>query len=783
MILRKVWKMQRSIPKSGCLLMLSMFLLLAVNAAKASTVREALKNTKFVVCAAKCAEVDLTVAEELLQEFAPQARLVRYVKGTALPSEGVFRISIDGEFASAASASSEGPSGDWMFFKLDHDGTGELAASESHFLYAMYCRVRDWADSSVDGFDGGRLITPAFTWLRDYSDFLVGTRRYARGFDPAAYVRQVASEGFTHIVVNGLGVPHPFEQGPPGDKYSEFYDYTPDLDQFVTSKLMKGYYPSYYLEANLNFLKRNVRLAEKYGLSPGLEICSPRTIPDDFWNKYGFLRGARVDHPRESYRPRYTLTIAHPAVQQHYRELVDKMMKAVPDLSFIEIWSNDSGSGFEFANRLYAGRNGGPYLVREWKDDDYVAQEFAQNVLTYYHLIFDEARKFNPNFRLIVDLGSFTPLELKYIVPGLGKGIDVGDWSGQSKDQVAFNERMQKVWEKYGAQTQMTINAANNNSIGAVFPGFLYSQLEQAYKGHYNYVLSETSPNSLAPYDVNGEVIREFQVNPDVSLHDILDDVAGKWVGEKYAARLISIWRVADSAVAGFPDGVPYATFGFPWYKLSTRPFVPNIEAIPDSERAYYEKFMLTTFNNPTRVDMNNDMLWNFLTVQQAAEKKDVFDQKVVPPIDRAIELTKAELASSSKDSGVARVFSDLLVRLRTYKNYALTLRDVVAWIEGVHGYLEAKTPVEKGHYAAKVKAVVEKEIQNTEDLLDLWENSKPEFMAVSTIGENLHVYGSNFGELLKKKLELMKKHKDDIPYIDPDFMWHMPKHYPPVLE
>ncbi len=763
---------------------ISIFLVYSTSTIEATTLIEALRNVKVVAYPANGKEVDFTVASAIVQELAPQAKVVMFAKGRTFGEEGLFRVSIaDENFASLPDRKqlkTDAP--DWMYFKINRDGSGELVVSKEYLLYATYSQVKSWSDKNVDEFVNGKIITPAFRWLRDYSDFLVGTRRYARGFGPAAYIKQVASEGFTHITINGLGVPHPFEQGPPGEPYSEFYDYTPDLDQFVTSKLLKGYYPAYYLQANLNFLKRNALLAKKYGLAPGLEICSPRTMPHDFWDKYGFLRGARVDHPRESYLPRYTLTIAHPAVQEHYRELVDNMMKAIPDLSFIEIWSNDSGSGFEFVNRLYAGRNGGPYLVREWKDDDYVARQAAENVLTYYHLILNEARKFNPKFRLIVDLGSFTPLELKYIIPGLGGGIDVGDWSGQSKDQIAFNEKMQKKWEKYGSKTQMTINAANNNSVGAIFPDFVYSQLAQAYHDNYQYVLSETTPASFDPYDVNSEIIREFQMNPNLSLKEILSGVADKWVGRAYASKLISIWTMADSSVVNFPDGIPYATFAYVWYKLSTRPFVPNIEAIPDSQRAYYEKFMLTTFNNPTRIDLNNDMLWNFLTVQQAAEKRKQFDNDVLPEIGRAIDITKAQLASLTKGSEQAIVFEDVLIRLRTYKHYVLTLRDVVAWIEGVHGYLEAKTPIEKSLYLSKVKTMVGMEIKNTKGLLDLWEHSPVEFMAVSTIGENMHVYGNDFGQLLKKKLALMEDHENDIPYIDPNFMWHMPKHYPPVL-
>jgi len=753
--------------------------------ARASTLNDLLREVKIIAYPAHGNPVDSTVSAAIKNSFSPDARVVKYSGESSSPGNHVFRIYVVNEYKSLNDqlrklALSKGS---WMYFRIDDDGSGELVTSSSNLMYAMFYQIELWRDNSADEFKKGIVVRPAFEWLRNYSDFLVGTRRYSRSFDANAYVKQAACQGFTHITVNGLGVPHPFEEGPPGDSYSEFYDYTPDLDQFFSTPLLKGYYPAWYLEANLNFMRRIAETARSYGLKPGVVICSPRTMPDEFWNRYPFLRGARVDHPRESYKPRYTLTLEHPVVKQHYRDLIDSLMKAIPDISFIEIWSNDSGSGFEFANRLYPGRNGGPYLVREWNDDDTIARKVAENVLSYYHLILDEARKFNPDLRLIVDLGSFTPLELKYIIPGLGHGIDVGDWSGQSKDQIAFNERMQKQWEAYGAATHYTINATNDNSVGVVSPVFVYNQLVHAYKDKSNFLLTETTPWSIDPYDINGAVLREFQFDPEKSIMNILHEVAERWAGKEYSSKLVSVWLTADSSVEGFPEGIPYQTFGFPWYKLSTRPFVPNISAIPDSERAYYERFMLTTFNNPTRIDLNNDMLWNFLTVQQAGEKRAEFDTKTIPPIERAIEMTERVLQSMNGSSSQAKkVFTDLLVRLRVYRNYIMTLRDVVGWIEGVHGYIEARTEAERSSYLTKVRSVVESEIKNTEDLLDLWFHSPVEFMPVSTIGENMHIYGDDFGQLLMKKISLMVKHKNDIPYIDPNFMWHMPHHYPPSL-
>ncbi len=268
---------------------------------------------------------------------------------------------------------------DWCGWE---NGAVEVSASHASALFPLFSLIEgEWSDRPVSVFANGVTYRPAFPWLRNLNDFFVGSLRTARGFDRESFVRQLARTGFTHVTVNGLGVPHPFESSPPGDVYHWFYDYSPDLDQFVDSALVRGYYPPDYLRANRTALRANAALARKYGLIPGLHINSPRSMPEEFWHRYGYLRGARVDHPRETLRPRYTLAMAHPAVQGHYRELIRNILAEVPDLGFVHIWTNDSGAGFEFVSSLYAGRNGGPYLLREWKGDDVIARSAAANVL------------------------------------------------------------------------------------------------------------------------------------------------------------------------------------------------------------------------------------------------------------------------------------------------------------------------------------------------------------------------------------------------------------------
>lgn len=611
---------------------------------------------------------------------------------------------------------------------------------------------------------------PTFVWLRNFSDFLVGSLRNARHFDREAYLRQLAEQGFTHVAVNGLGVEGPFESGPPGDVYSWFYDYSPDLDQFVSSTLLEGYYPREYLKANLDFLKSNAVLAVQHGLVPGLHINSPRSMPDEFWEKYPFLRGARIDHPRESFRPRYTLAMAHPVVQHHYRELIRTLMKEVPQLGFIHIWTNDSGSGFEFVTSLYAGRNGGPYLIREWKGDDEIARAAADNVLTYYRLLRDETRQVNSQCRVICDLGPFYA-ERKYITPALGDGLDAGAFG--SFESSACEEESEML-TKSGALVHHKLDISDNNVVGLPYPALVFERLQEAFKNGAGCLLVSATPRSLAPYDINGEILRSFQINPEKSLHTILAEGAERWVGPMIAPDLVNLWMLSDAAVRAYPSGVPYSTFAFPWFRFWVRPFVPNIDALPESDRSYYERFLLTTFNNPARIDLNNDMMWNFLTVKGAEKKKEEIDDGVIPPLNEALQVATTLLQRLSRTEPSRKVIEDLRDRLRAARCFFMTMRNSVAWTESVHGYLEAQADSGKERYRSLCRAMVTSELENAKNLLKLWNESDVDWMPVSQTRESLHIYGKHFGDHVRRKISLMQQHIDDEPYIDNKFMWRM---------
>ncbi len=762
------------------------------------TVREALAGVREVRCEAGAPPVVETVATLLADHCAVPVTILPAAPPATTP--GVFVVS------AATSQSSGDAVPDAVTIGLGRDGSGRLSSPGGRLLYAAARYLLEAAlDDDVERFERGASIVPAFTWNRStYDIFLTQEARVQHRLDPESYVRELARWGFTHAEVNALAYPMGIETGPKGEVYPMFYTYCPAMDQFVYSSLNKGLYPFYYLSANLARLKRNAALALKYGLVPGLLCFEPRNVPEEFFARYPMLRGPRVDHPFRSFRPRYTMTLTHPLVRQHYADMMRALLHEVPDLGYISVWSNDSGAGFEHTKSLYVGRNGGPYMIREWRDDAAIARTAGSHVLQFLGLLRDAAREVNPDFRVMTRLESFYG-EHETVWAGLGRGIEVETTSliargwempyrhpryadssqinGGSVYQLEYAPRERALAAELASRgaTAHYYFSAGPHQMFAPLLGVPYPQLtwQRLHLLHSNGVtalanVGGTCPPELVPFNVNHEVMRRMQFEPALDIDRTIDSLAGQWAGSRFAPALRAAWADAEEAILAFPNtSTLYATIGFTWYRLWARPFVPNIEAIPAADRAYYEDFMCTTPHNPNNVDLSRDVLFQLTTAAKSRLDVERMDTGVWPPLDRAI----ARLAACEHDAGAAlgpgNVMTDHLVRLRALRCWMMTHRNLAAWVAGVYGWMESTTAEDRSHWRDVLDDMMTKEIANSADLIALLD-SGVEFMATTGEGESPLMHGRNLRTLLVTRIALMRRHAADDPFIDPGYMERM---------
>ncbi|HJP34256.1 MAG: hypothetical protein QF689_04475 [Candidatus Latescibacteria bacterium] len=724
--------------------------------------------------------VQVTVAEQLQQTLAPHARLTPVESGEALAERGVLRVAVYAEDTSFVNGPDVRPDGDWMFAHIT-DGGGQLSASAPHLLFALFARLRDeWSTLDVRALSEGRVLQPTFRALTGRDELLIGRYGFLKrrrdtvdDRDVDAAFAELARVGCSHVVVNEMASRFGYERGPHGEIYYRFYDYLPDIDQYVESKLNAGTYPAEHLQANLHRLQFMARTAAKYGLVPGFYAAHPRSVPESLLQRYPWLRGARIDHTFRSYAPRYNLSVAHPLVRWHYSELMQALLRRVPEIGFMKTLLNDSGSGFEYTASLYPGRNGGPYVVREWRPDDEIAQRAAENVIRYWRVLRDAARQVNPDFVLIAGLKNIAE-EQGPILAGMDTGIDLQTES--QRGEVADPEWDTALAElrQRGSQAWLESHAKGSRYLlGVPSPWLTATRLQQMTDAGFDHVDVYCDAVYLAPFDPNREVIALFQLRQgDTAVDGAVVDAAVRrcalrWVGEADVERLVTCWRAADRAASLLPDIGQYMSLRFTWYRFWARPFVPDMSAIPEADRVAYEEMMLTIFNNPNNIDFGADALWTILDVETCDRRLAAFEA-VWGPLAEAIDM--ADGMAKSGD-----VWVDLRDRLRAFLCYAETLRNICGWIAGVHGYLNTDDESERSRRRSQVDDTCARELDNARNLLALWERSDIDFMPLMAHGETTHHYGTNLGELLRHRIDLMERYADREPAIDPDYMWRMP--------
>ncbi len=790
------------------------------------TIHEALGSITTILVPADAPPVFAAAAELLADAIGAEVRAGGVAPGTGRPEAGVFAVlpgsggqggrkELEGLKGREGQRSPEGQEGredqgEWessgVYLQLTSDGAGSMRPSHDRYLYGFtrwllqQSGIREVAELAA-----GKTFRPAFRWQRSVYDFFLAQEgRIQTGLDREACLRRLAGSGGTHVEVNALAYPMGLETGPKGEIYPMFYTYCPALDQFVSSELNDGLYPRWYLEANLARLKENARLAVRYGLEPGLLCFEPRSVPERFFERYPMLRGARVDHPFRSFQPRFNLTITHPLVRDHYADLVRRLLREVPELAYLAVWTNDSGAGFEYTRSLYVGRNGGAYLIREWKDDDEIARAAGENAVRFLRVLCEAGRELNPDFRVLTRLESFYG-EHETVWAGLADGLEVETASlvargwempyhhprypdihavnGGSIYQAGFDAGEQDLMRELagrGSRAHFYFAVGPNTLfaplLGIPYPTLTHARLKLLYDGGVRYLAHPGgfNPPGLVPWNPNHEIVLAFQFDPGLDIGAEVERLAAAWAGEELAGILGRAWDLTEKAILAFPVVTPlYATFGFVWYRLWARPLVPDIEAIPEAERAYYQNYMCTTPHNPNNVDLSRDVLFTLAEPEVCRRAVERIDANLREPIDAAVELLDRARARSQELLGGDNVIEDQYVRISALRCWFETQRNVAAWIAGVYGYLAAGRAGDeraRKENRALLREMGEREIENSRRLLALLETGV-EFMATTDLGETPLIHGRNLRDLIEQRIALMTAHADDEPRLDPDYM------------
>jgi hypothetical protein len=466
----------------------------------------------------------------------------------------------------------------------------------------------------------------------------------------------------------------------------------------------------------------------------------------------------------------------------------------------MSVWTNDSGAGFEHTASLYVGRNGGPYMIREWRNHDKVAQAAGQSIGRYLRNLREAASEINPDFDVILRIEPFK-VEHEHIKAELGGHVT---WEAPSLLVRGYNVPYShpRYPENLGVagslfHTSMTrdektaleqsraggvdpilhysASSVMNHEplLGIPFPRALHAKLMAVRETGLNRIsaLGGLANPARAPYWPNPTVIRAAQFFPDKPIDAVLTEFATSLVGPAHAASLDDAWRAFEDALLGQPLVGLYCAFGYCWQRTWDRPFVPDIEAVPAAERDYYERHGCFQNNNPGLNDLGKDVLFDLITRESGAKMAADMDAHVLARLHPLIARLDGQIASL--DGEAKTVFTDLRDRVRVYLHWVTSLRNVCAWCENVYGYLaEDATDETRAASEKKLQAAIDLELENIRGLIALLETTPHEVLVLSGVAENTFFYGENLVDHLKTKLRLTEKYRHHKPRIDRSIYW-----------
>jgi len=502
------------------------------------------------------------------------------------------------------------------------------------------------------------------------------------------HVERLKRRGVTHVMVNqGLVcIPRAME---PENPYFEFCSYGYSLDKFVTSSYNEGIFFEGLLAENRRLLLHNAALARKYGFRCAIRCVEPTFMMERFYQRHPALRGPRVDNPSCSTMPVFALCPLVPDTQDHYRQLIRKMLELVPEIDEMHIFTNDSGGGFCYSSHLYSGANGPGHC------HDVPTGQQAQ---VFCRTLVEGGRTINPEFRVLLTSG-LSPKEKRDFLDGMPEGTASSvygafawgggledRWGTQAVGPVIFGNpderRIARTWQYADYEARIRQVKEQGGIVYANYNSDYYTGDDpRPYETHeiVCQLLDWGVTNFIggvpgtSRYSANTAVFLDAKAKGHRPTDTVVREIATEWVGTKLSPVLCEAWRLNDEAVRVLPIP-PAGHLLMVWAMIRYMPILPDEGQVPDSELEYF-RHALQSYDTKMREQAGG--VWRILHYDAELKPKYLtqYQQEVFPRLEHAVQmldevLASPELTTTQRDCLTIQR-RDIAGVLREHRHYA----------------------------------------------------------------------------------------------------------------
>jgi hypothetical protein len=512
-------------------------------------------------------------------------------------------------------------------------------------------------------------------------------------------------------------------------------------------------------------LIKRCEVLRKYGLKAVWNANEPEVMPEAFFTAHPELRGPRIDQPNRSRNVYFAPSVDEPEVLRMYRESMQLLLKACPEVEQFNWVTTDAGSGFDWTPSLYPGINGNS----NYKDRP-MADRVSGFLINAQKAAHDAGHEIEININPIEArqwmLPTFSPDVLRDIVRELPRGLAVQGMEGPD------GRRFQGV------------TAIGGRGAGQFYPvvGIVVPTIESGGGPGGGGAAGEAPARFMinfsdtAAADLNYRLLKFTLHAPMRTLAErvtTLRAFAVSEVGDEQADNLMEVWSALNDAQRNLEvlDFGEMLRFGDVLNRWITRPMVPYPEDLTAAEKKDYTHFLFQAKGEEQADDL--------VDIQAMREYEGwgahlLFQRTIeltLPRMHKALSLV-GNIAAAAKDDDARKQWELMGKRLQAVIYLLESADNMVAYQAqldrvkslGVKPEVNPVLGVQSGWDRTDLMETARKEIDTMVSLERLLEStSEPILDLAPTPGEETIMrLGPNITPQIKHKIDVMNAHWRD---------------------
>ena len=568
---------------------------------------------------------------------------------------------------------------------------------------------------------------------------------------------RAAEAGAKYIYITDIPKRYAELEEHPGDPYPNWGMLQTSLFKLCVPDALEPYLDKDYAAQNLELLRQRSRIASRYGLKSAGLLIDPYYLPEAVYRDHPAWRGPRCEHPRRAREMYFAPCIDHPEVVALYGEAMKKLCRALPDLSYLQIITNDSGAGLCWSDGLYYGANG-PSFCRH--------KTTAERVIPFLDCLSEAAEA--EQDELFIDITGNI-----YGYKAAEASLDAA-WEQLKPGQLISGRNM------FGETPVSHMLSMHQEQIRSLqkLPmtvDFIKS-LREVLKSDSRFIKVVIHPSEFNEYI---KIIETYQaMRPRDCSEDmlVLRNVAQQIVGESQASKLLEAWCALDDAAAVMSD---LHFDNFVWMplisqRLINRPFVPVPSLLRAEEKDYYRPYLLQAVNEEQAEDLMNIQGMDFVRGFTATRILRLSVQKLLPMLKRSAEAfetietadaaLKAKLDLSARRVRVLGSLAETLMHAALYQE----ILDTIDYEE--EAAYSPVWPREGDRRLYELNSIARAEADNAYRLAALLGDDTALFFPVAEkpCFEDVFLLSENLPDELRLKAEITLRHMPDAePYLE----------------